>query len=223
MSKPTQLKILAVMSVAGVAFLLIAWKMGFLEQLIGIKDIVLLWCRANPTILFIAIIILPGFAFPVAPLLILAGVVWGSNPLSCSIALTAVLLNIAWSHLLAAGPARGYITALLGKRWERWKNIPPTDHWRLTCLLRVTPGVPLFVQNYLIGMLGIPLRFSLAVAVPITGLYACGFVLTGGAIFEGRIGLLIVGLSLLVAAGLALKTLHRRLALRSQSVGNTKI
>jgi len=214
MSKLTKLKILAAFGLAGAVFLFIAWRMGFLEQLIGLKDIVLSWCRANPLILFVAIVFLPGFAFPVAPLLILAGAVWGSTPLSCGIALTAVLLNISWSHLLAAGPARGLLCGLMGNRWERWQNTPATDHLRVTCLLRVTPGIPLFVQNYMIGLIGIPLRFSLAVAVPITGLYVCGFVLTGGAIFQGRIGLLIAGLSLIVAAAIALKTMHRRLALR---------
>lgn len=82
---------------------------------------------------------------------------------------------------------------------------------KLTLLLRVTPGVPLFIQNYAIGILGIPLRYSVLLAAPITGLYVCGFVLTGGAIFEGQIGVLILGISILIAATLTIKIIRGRI------------
>lgn len=207
-STPTLILIAALVTVLGFVF----WKTGGLEWALALKNPVLGWCRSNPLILFAAIAVLPGFAFPASPLLILAGVVWGSNPLGCGLALLAVIINISWSHLLAAGPGNRIILRLLGSRWQRWQDIPAADHWRIACLLRVTPGVPLFVQNYMIGVLGVPLLHSLAIALPITGLYVCGFVLTGGAIFQGRIGLLILGISILVAATLAVKIIRRRLA-----------
>ena len=42
-------------------------------------SLLLNWCRENPAGLFLAIAILPGFACPASPLLILAGIVWGST------------------------------------------------------------------------------------------------------------------------------------------------
>ena len=183
-----------------------------LELLLSWKDLILSWCRDNPAWLFFAIALLPGFAFPVAPLLILAGAVWGGTPGACALALAAILINVFWTHQLAAGPCRAIIIRLLGNRWERWRNPPTGSHWQVACMLRVTPGVPLFVQNYLIGLLGIPLRISLALAIPITGAYVCGFVITGGAIFEGQIGLLLVGISLLVATALLVNLVRRKLS-----------
>ena len=196
-----------------------AWKAGWVTQAFELKNSVLSWCRANPVTLFAAIAILPGFAFPVAPLLILAGVVWGSSLQGCVLALAAVGLNIVWTHLLASGPLRGSIVSVLGPRFQRWQNMPSNDHLRVVCLLRVTPGVPLFVQNYVIGLLGIPLRFSLALALPITGLYICGFVLTGGAIFEGRIGIIILGVSLLLAATILVRFIRERVSPETGSSG----
>ena len=190
----------------------VAWKMGWVEWALTMKEPVLAWCRSNPFVLFAAIVILPGFGFPVSALLVLAGAVWGSNPLGCGLALLAVLANIFWCHLLAAGPGNRIILRLLGSRWQHLQDIPAADHWRIACLLRVTPGVPLFVQNYMIGVLGVPLLHSIAIAIPITGLYVCGFVLTGGAIFKGQIGLLIAGISILIAATLTVKIIRRRLA-----------
>jgi uncharacterized membrane protein YdjX (TVP38/TMEM64 family) len=202
-----------IISLALLAALLgfVAWKMGWVEWALTMKEPVLGWCRSHPLALFAAIAILPGFGFPVAPLLILAGAVWGSNSTGCALALLAVTVNITWSHLLAAGPGSKTILRLLGSRWQPWQNIPSKDHWRISCLLRVTPSIPLFVQNYMIGILGIPLFQSLAIALPITGLYVCGFVLTGGAIFQGQIGLFIIGVSVLVAATLAIKIIRARL------------
>ena len=167
-------------------------------------SLLLNWCRENPVGLFLAIAILPGFACPASPLLILAGIVWGSTASGCALAISAILLNITWTHWLSAGPCRALVSRILGERWERWQSMPRTNLWKLAFMLRITPGVPLFVQNYATGLLGIPLLHSLAIALPISALYGSGFVLTGGAIFKGQTGLVIAGLSLLAAATIAI-------------------
>jgi len=229
-------------------------------------DLVLNFLRDHPALLFAAIAILPGFAFPSAPLVILAGIVWGPTPTGCALALAAIGLNICWTHLLAAGPARKTLIRLIGPRLERllnptdtpdpstWRgrlarslprssnpegalatqpsgrspipldadNHPPpprlqqagrsrlTRHWKIVCALRLPPGIPLFVQNYGIALLGAPLRLSVAIAIPTTAVHVCGFVLTGGAILEGRIALLLLGITLLILATLLIHTLRKR-------------
>jgi len=188
-------------------------------------DLVLQWLREHPALLFAAIAILPGFAFPSSPLIILAGIVWGPTPTGCAFALAAIGLNICWTHLLAAGPARKLLTRLIGPRLNRFRNPRSSDHrslspsssdhrslltrhWKIVCALRLPPGIPLFVQNYGIALLGAPLRLSLALAIPTTAVHVCGLVLTGGAIFEGRIALLLFGISLLILATLLIHVLR---------------
>jgi len=174
-------------------------------------DAVIAWCTANPIALFFTIAVLPGFGFPASPLLILAGVVWGSTWQTCAIALAAVALNMSWTHLLAAGPARSVVIRLLGDRWQKWKNIHPDNLRRFTVLLRITPGIPFFLQNYLLGLLGVPFLTYILISIPLNGIFVVGFVLTGGAIFEGNIGMIAAGFAILAAAGLGLKLLRGKL------------
>lgn len=163
-----------------------------------------------PWAIFLAIVILPAFGFPVSLLLVIAGVVWGASVPSCLLALLAIGLNIAGSHFATRGLARPILSRILGSRWKQWSELPATGHLRLTVILRVTPGIPLCVQNYLLSLTGVSLGVSLAVALPVTGLYVFGFVLTGGAIFEGRGGLLIASVSFLVVAGAVMRGVRRR-------------
>ena len=110
-----------------------------------------------PWVLFLALVFLPGFGFPAGVLLLLAGIIWGSHYTSCLIALAAILLNVVWTHSLAAGPARKRMVRWMGERLQPWFALPRRDLMKVAWLLRVTPGVPLFVQNYAIGALGVPL------------------------------------------------------------------
>lgn len=174
------------------------------------KDLVMEWCRAYPVVLFAALVVLPGLGFPASPLLILAGVIWGSNPASCLAAIAAMILNMSWTYLVAAGPARAIVARLLGRHWERWRNLGEKDRIRLAVLLRVTPGVPLVLQNYLLGLLAVPFRPYILISVPINAAFVIGFVLTSGAVFEGRTGMAITGAAVLVAAILLVRLLRGR-------------
>jgi len=179
-------------------------------MLSDLKDLITRHGGEHPWLIFAAIVILPGLGFPSSVLLLLAGAVWGADPQSALIAIGAVILNIVWTHVVAAGPGKGIIARLLGARWQRWQALPRNDLFKLTCMLRLTPGVPLCVQNYALGLLGVPLWQSIAVAIPITGLYIFGFVLTGGAIFEGHAGLALVGICLVAALAIGLRFLASR-------------
>jgi uncharacterized membrane protein YdjX (TVP38/TMEM64 family) len=208
--------LLATLALIALVALGVAWRMGWIHEAIAWKEPLLATCRAYPLALFLAIAILPGLAFPAAPLFILAGVVWGADALTCAMTLAAVMLNITWSHAFAAGWGQKIIQRLLGEHWVTWKSNKGSHDWRLAAVLRLTPGVPLFAQNYLLGLIGMPLRYSLGIALPTTGLYVCGFVLTGGAIFEGQTGRVILGISLLIATSLAVKIVRQRLLKRGE-------
>lgn len=170
--------------------------------------------RDNPAWIFLAIAILPSFAIPSSPLLILAGIVWGATWQACAIAISATAINIIWSHLVAAGPAHQLLNRLIGHRLARFRNLSTADQFRVVTVIRLTPGIPLCVQNYGLGLLGTPLRLSLLLALPTTGLHICGLVLTGGAIFEGHYGLIILGISILIVTGILIHFLRSKIAQR---------
>ena len=199
----------------------LAWHKGWIHSALALKGPLLEACRVHPVLLFAAIAILPGCAFPAAPLFILAGAVWGANPGTCAVTLAAAIINISWTHAVAAGFGQKFIQRILGKYWDAWKSKTGSHDWRLAAALRLTPGIPLFAQNYLLGLIGMPLRHSIVIAIPTTGLYVCGFVLTGGAIFEGNIGLCILGLALLLVTSYAVKKMHQRLAQRRVALSDS--
>ncbi len=108
-------------------------------------------------------------------------------------------------------PARHLITRLLGERWERWKNVKPENLIKFIILLRITPGIPIFLQNYVLGLLSVPYLTYMAISIPITSIFIVGFVLTGGAVFEGNIGVAFLGFTVLVAATILLNLLRSKI------------
>jgi uncharacterized membrane protein YdjX (TVP38/TMEM64 family) len=182
----------------------------FLSTLWHAKDQLIEWCRAYPIVLFAALVVLPAFGCPASALLVLAGVTWGSNWRSCALSVFAMFLNMTWTYLVAAGPARALVARLLGRHWDRWRNLEHKDRIRLTVLLRVTPGVPLFLQNYVLGLVAVPFLPYIVISVPINGVFVVGFVLTSGAVFEGRFGMAITGIAVLVAAFVLVRLLRAR-------------
>ncbi len=181
-------------------------------HLVHIKDSLILWCSLNPVVLYSSLVILPGLGFPASILLVLAGAVWGASLRTCIIVLSALVLNSIWTRWLAAGVGKKIISRILGSRWSRLENMPRNDLLRLTCILRVTPGTPLCVQNYILGLLCVPLRPYLTISTPLIGMWVAGFVITGGAVFQGRSGMAIAGLCVLVACGLLVRLVRSRLA-----------
>lgn len=209
--KIPQPRILILLAVLAAVAGFVAWRMGLVEWVLSMKEPVLAWCRSHPVALFAAIAILPGLGFPASPLLILAGAVWGSDLGSCLLAIAATALNMAWTYAAAAGPARKVVARILGTRWDKWRDMDHRNLLKLTLLLRITPGLPLVLQNYTLGLLAVPFVPYLLISIPINGLFVTGFVLTGGAIFEGSLAAAIVGLSILIAAALTIKIIRGRI------------
>lgn len=168
--------------------------------------------ETNPWALACALAILPGIGFPISPLLIMAGVVLGPQyglPLACLIAIGAQSTCTMWTYLLAAGPLK----EILKKYILRTRPLPEFSNdnaLRFALILRITPGIPYAVQNIVLGIIGLKLKPYVTVSIPITALWTIGFVTTGGAIFEGSVGLAITGILLLVILVLVTRMLRNR-------------
>ena len=197
-----------VLALGGVALF---FGMDGIKSLWSMKDAVVGWCQSNPWVLFAALVILPAFGFPASALLLLAGATWGTTAKGCGIAILGSALNIAWTYLAAAGPARRLVGRILGTRWDRWREMDRGNLFKLTVIMRITPGLPLCVQNYVLGLLAVPFAAYLLISIPLNAVFVVGFVLTGGSIFEGKAGTAIAGVSVLIAAVLIIHLLRSRL------------
>jgi uncharacterized membrane protein YdjX (TVP38/TMEM64 family) len=173
------------------------------EQLIDL-------CQAHPVLLFFAIAILPGLGFPASPLLIAAGIAWGGGTRACCLAISAIAINMSWTYFLATGIGKPLLLRLFGKRLQKWEAPQGKNLYLITAALRLTPGIPFFLQNYALGIMGIPFRPYILISLPLNAIYVIGFVVSGGAILSGSIAHALAGLGLILLVTLLLRYLRSR-------------
>ncbi|MGB0744043.1 MAG: VTT domain-containing protein [Opitutales bacterium] len=168
--------------------------------------------EAHPWALLAAVATLPGIGFPISPLLFLFGVVLAPRygmPAACALGILAQSFCTTWTYLLASGPLREVLRKFVSQRREL-PEITDGNAIRLGLVLRITPGIPYALQNIVLGIVGMRLKPYLIVSMPITALWTMGFIVTGGAIFEGQVGLAITGVLLLIVLVLITKMLQSR-------------
>lgn len=148
-----------------------------------------------------ALVLLPGLPIPTSALLFAAGIAWRDRPLvACGLCLLAMALNLAWTYWLAASPARTFIHRILSRFKYEIPELLPQNQLKLVLLLKLTPGIPFFVQNYLCGILRVSFVLYMSVSLLCNGAIGMGIVLSGVGIGDGKLTPLLTGLSM-VSAG----------------------
>ncbi len=206
---------LAILVVLGLLALLTAWKLGVTPA--AIKQwiqVTVDWLEQRPAMIFAAIVFLPAGPFPVSVLLLAAGVVYGERFglfTAGAIALTAIVLNFSLTYWIARYPARRLVARLIRNFDVEIPRLPDHHVRRFTIVFRITPGLPFFLQNYILGIAEVPFRVYFVVSLLAQLVWTFGFVVSGGAIFEGEAGKAIAGICLLVVATLLTQALRKKL------------
>lgn len=207
---------LAVILLLLLAAAVVAWKMGVnlasLKGLwLGIND----YLVKNPSSLFWALVFLPGLPIPTSALLFTAGVVWRQQPtMACLLCLLAMLLNLTWTYWLAAKPARGVVEKLLAASTIQIPELPRGDHLKLILVMKLTPGIPFFVQNYVLGFLRAPFLLFLSISMLCNGIIGTGVVLSGVGLADGKLMPAISGVSLIALGAVVTQLVRGWLAKR---------
>lgn len=177
--------------------------------------------RQSPFWLFAAIAILPALPVPASPFLILAGVVFAPRfglAGSVALALLALAINMTWTYWLAAGPGRNAVDKLLRFLELELPALSRGNAVRLTLLLRVTPGIPFFLHNLILGFLRVPFRIYLPISLATTCLFTTGFVVFGESITSGRGKLALLAISLMLTAAVLASILRSHMARKSEQL-----
>lgn len=170
------------------------------------------WLSGHPGWLFAALVFLPGLPLPSSALLVLAGAVWSDRPLvACGICLLSTLLNQSWTYWVAAKPGRGLIERLIRDGVIRIPELPKGDELRLILILRLTPGMPLFVQNYVLGFLRVSYLLYAGLSILCTGVFASALVLSGAGIAEGKLIPVLTGVGVFVVGTVVIAGVRKRL------------
>ena len=172
------------------------------------------WIEKLPLPGFVAaLVLLPLAGVPVSPLWIAigvrAGTAWGAL-----LAVVALAANQTAGYWLARRWVRGPIEVWLRARGKSVPQIPAGEETLWILLLRVTPGIPLFVQNYLLGLAQVPFARYLVLSLPVQIAYAVAFVSLGQALRDSNVWRGLLAVSGLAAVAVAVLLLRRHLGRR---------
>jgi uncharacterized membrane protein YdjX (TVP38/TMEM64 family) len=166
---------------------------------------------ARPVWLFIVLVILPGFPVPASALFLVAGVAWGDEPwMACLYGWAALCLNQAWTYALASGPARPVVIRLVRRVGWEMPTLESESVADILWLVRLIPGIPLFLQNYLLGVLRVPYRKYFWVSLVCNGPPVAGVILTGAGIAGGEWTTALSGLVVMMLAVVAVRVWRRK-------------
>jgi uncharacterized membrane protein YdjX (TVP38/TMEM64 family) len=171
--------------------------------------------QAPPILYFGAMAIACLFPIPISAFYVAAGPLYGTLPSLGWIAI-ALAINMSISHAVAASWLRPVILRLVEARGLRIPELREgSDELLLIVLVRITPGLPYFAQNLLLGLADVERVRALVVSLPIQMVFATGFVLLGKSAFDERAGLAVTAIGLIGAASIAARFVHKKLQSRT--------
>lgn len=197
----------------GVGILLIIPPQQLIEFIFRVLDGLLAWLQERPLWLLAAVAILPGFGAPTSPFVIACGAVgipqFGLWPTILA-TLLAISLCMIWNYWVARSLFRGFFARFLASKEHLLPEGRSGNFLLFAILLRITPGVPLVIQNYFLGFLKMPFRKYLLVSIPAQAIHTPFYVISGGALVEGNFLVLLGALLVIVfLSGVTYLVRHR--------------
>ena len=159
---------------------------------------------------FAVLAVAPLFGVPVTPLLVLAGATFELLPALAGCAL-AIGVNLTLSHLLARRWLRGWLMRM-ANRWQvEMPSVGSRGRLKVLLLVRITPGPPMALKNYVGALIDAPFAAYLAIYWTFTMLYALGLLVLGDSLKKASMTEGVAAIALLGAMLMAvLWTLKRR-------------
>ncbi len=173
--------------------------------------------EAGPWAFFGSMAVLPACGFPISPYYLTAGEAFAGQMTMPGVLAAALLANsvqFALSFWLAHRALRPLVEWLLAQAKYRVPQVKPENETTVAVLVRVTPGPPLCMQSYLLGLSGVRFRTYMWVSVAVQGLMGSAFIVFGKALMSGKGGLALLGLMVLVFAIAVVQLVRKRFAKR---------
>ena len=204
--------ILAGLLLVGAVLGVLAWQLNLGELMKRCLDTV----RAEGAgIFFVAMAVLPLFGFPLSAFVLSAGPVFAPTlgpgvVIACGVA--ALTVNAALSYWFAAFALRPWMERLIVWLGYTVPELPKGREWEFNLVLRVVPGVPFFLQNYVLGLARVRFGIYMLVAIAVPTVHLSIAVLAGDALAQGDKRKLIIAGVLFAVVGAILHVLRKRLA-----------
>lgn len=162
--------------------------------------------RMNGPLAFSLLTILPLIGFPASVLHVVAGMRFGV-PLGLALVNLSILLQMLASFALVRWQRKFFAARFKTVR----ERIPPGSHAAVTVFTMLIPGAPYCAQNYVLPLLGVPLRIYLGIGLPLHAARTIIAVVFGDQSDQLTVGRVLLMLVYTVLVGLASWWALRRL------------
>ncbi len=162
----------------------------------------------GPLAFFGLLAVLPLAGVPVSPFLVVAPAFGTTVALVGCI--SAMGTNMALGWLIAGRLFRPFFERLVARFGYSVPELSPGRMTSVAVMLRIMPGMPFPLQNYLLGLARMPFGRYMAVSLPINAAVVTGVVLAGDALLNGNVGLAFAAAALLIGLAIGLRALRAR-------------
>lgn len=157
----------------------------------------------------LACFLLPIFVLPITPVYFAAGASGENILFVIFLCYVGVVFNMAFSYFISRKFA-DFARKVLSRRGVEIPNISKKSGADFVFLVRMIPGNPLCVQNYLLGLSGVDFKKYMAISMIIQAFHVFGYIYFSEGIVRGDFASLIFGASLICVFIAAARILKRR-------------
>jgi len=185
---------IGVLVMAAMVYLFFSMGLSLGECWVLMQELLRRLGEVHPIYMCLLIVVGPAIGMPVSVLYLLSGALYG---VKAGLLIIAVGLfgNLLLTYFLSAKIFHKFFKKMLLKRGFN-PVIKESNMTKLVLLIRLIPGTPLVVQNYLLGMLKAPLKSYLFLSWVLLYPWAIVFLMSGNAAVEGQFRLLALGIAL---------------------------
>jgi uncharacterized membrane protein YdjX (TVP38/TMEM64 family) len=166
----------------------------------------------GPWVFFTAMALMPALGAPTLGFTLVAGSAFGERLGMVGVVLAvnaAMTVNLALTYWLARWVVRDRLARLLHRLGYKLPQVDAGDITDLIVILRVTPGVPFFVQNYLLGLANAPVARYFILSCLFVWPNNTAFTIFGDALLHGRGQRIFIAVLLIIALVAATHMLRR--------------
>ncbi|HKB91169.1 MAG TPA: VTT domain-containing protein [Opitutaceae bacterium] len=185
--------------------------MGFIQQ-------------QGPWVFFIAMALLPAAGFPMLAFTVTAGAAFSAKMGTLGVILccvAAVLANITLTYWLARYALRPIFERLVERMGHKIPQVSPDEQGEVIVLLRITPGPPFFLQNYILGMAEVNFFKYVWITLLVHIFQIVAFTIFGQSFMNGRGALAVTGIGLLAGATIVIHLVRRHLTDRKKTASGS--
>lgn len=160
----------------------------------------------GPLVFFAGLALLPAVGFPVLAFDLTASTAFAEQmgmPAVVACVLVAVTVNFSLTYFLARRGLRPLLEKLVKRLGYQVPQVEDGDETDLIMILRLTPGIPFFVQNYLCGLAEVKFARYFLLSCLLSWPFNAAAVIFSDAVIHGRGRKAITAGMLLVAVAAA--------------------